>query len=194
LRQWGTSWPRERVCRTGGIRKNCGNLWKSQKPQVQNQSRLGVYVQATGRLPDGFLVFLVFSQRSPLRFFLDLQTIRTIREFLSGLKFHDFVLYVVEVKASNAPILSCLDDQLARRESPHPGQGLRKFVTECVLCAQTEGRYSIFLLYRFSPNGEALRKEETTRLEIAAWMPWHSEEIRILSGKQVSFIDIGSFD
>src|SRR2546425_3347983 len=60
-----------------------------------------------------FLVFLVFSQRSPLRFFLDLQTIRTIPEFLSGLKFHDFVLYVVEVKASNAPILSCLDDHLA---------------------------------------------------------------------------------
>jgi len=32
LTQWGTSWPRERVCGRGGIRKNCGNLWKSQRP------------------------------------------------------------------------------------------------------------------------------------------------------------------
>jgi len=28
LRRWGTSWRRERVCGRGGIRKNCGNLWK----------------------------------------------------------------------------------------------------------------------------------------------------------------------
>ncbi len=31
LTQWGSSWPRERVCGRGGIRENCGNLWKSQK-------------------------------------------------------------------------------------------------------------------------------------------------------------------
>jgi Arc/MetJ family transcription regulator len=31
LTQWGSSWRRERVCGRGGIRKNCGNLWKSQK-------------------------------------------------------------------------------------------------------------------------------------------------------------------
>ena len=37
LTQWGSSWPRERVCGRGGIRKNCGNLWKRQKPQVQNR-------------------------------------------------------------------------------------------------------------------------------------------------------------
>jgi len=29
LTQWGSSWPRERVCGRGGIRKNCGNPWKS---------------------------------------------------------------------------------------------------------------------------------------------------------------------
>ncbi len=37
LTQWGSSWLRERVCGRGGIRKNCGNLWKSQKLHVQNQ-------------------------------------------------------------------------------------------------------------------------------------------------------------
>src|SRR5216683_2146454 len=31
LTQWGSSWWMERVCGRGGIRKNCGNLWKSQK-------------------------------------------------------------------------------------------------------------------------------------------------------------------
>ena len=28
LTQWGSSWRRERACGRGGIRKNCGNLWK----------------------------------------------------------------------------------------------------------------------------------------------------------------------
>jgi hypothetical protein len=32
LRRWGSRWPRERVCGRGGIRKNCGNLWKNQRP------------------------------------------------------------------------------------------------------------------------------------------------------------------
>jgi len=36
LTQWGTSWPRERVCERGGIRKNCGNLWKRQRPKAVN--------------------------------------------------------------------------------------------------------------------------------------------------------------
>jgi hypothetical protein len=29
LTQWGPSWRRERVSGRGGIRKDCGNLWKS---------------------------------------------------------------------------------------------------------------------------------------------------------------------
>jgi hypothetical protein len=28
LTQWGSSWWGERVCGRGGVRKNCGNLWK----------------------------------------------------------------------------------------------------------------------------------------------------------------------
>jgi hypothetical protein len=32
LTQWGSSWRRERVCGRGGIRKNCGNLWKTKTP------------------------------------------------------------------------------------------------------------------------------------------------------------------
>ena len=32
LRRWGSSGRRERVCGRGGIRKNCGNLWKNQTP------------------------------------------------------------------------------------------------------------------------------------------------------------------
>ncbi len=35
LTQWGSSWGRERVCGRGGIRKNCGNLWKNSKSMVQ---------------------------------------------------------------------------------------------------------------------------------------------------------------
>jgi|SRR5467141_2099745 len=31
LTQWGSSWPKERVCGRGEIRKNCGNLWNSKK-------------------------------------------------------------------------------------------------------------------------------------------------------------------
>jgi hypothetical protein len=31
LTQWGSSWRRERACGRGGIRKNCGNLWKKSK-------------------------------------------------------------------------------------------------------------------------------------------------------------------
>jgi hypothetical protein len=35
LTQLGSSWSRERVCGRGGIRKNCGNLWKKVKsPRV----------------------------------------------------------------------------------------------------------------------------------------------------------------
>src|SRR5258708_4851711 len=33
--QWGTSWGRERVCGRGGIRKNCGNLWKRENPEAE---------------------------------------------------------------------------------------------------------------------------------------------------------------
>ena len=29
LTQWESSWPGERVCGRGWIRKNCGNLWKA---------------------------------------------------------------------------------------------------------------------------------------------------------------------
>ncbi len=29
LTQWGSSWRRERACGRGGIRKNCGKVWKS---------------------------------------------------------------------------------------------------------------------------------------------------------------------
>jgi Arc/MetJ family transcription regulator len=38
LTQWASSGWRERVCGRGGIRKNCGNLWKSQK-RVSLESR-----------------------------------------------------------------------------------------------------------------------------------------------------------
>src|SRR5216683_1205262 len=34
LTQWGSSWPRERVCGRGAIRKSCGNLWKNWKRHV----------------------------------------------------------------------------------------------------------------------------------------------------------------
>jgi len=34
LTHWGSSWLRPRVCGRGGIRKNCGNRWKSQKPHL----------------------------------------------------------------------------------------------------------------------------------------------------------------
>jgi hypothetical protein len=34
LTQWGSSWWMERVCGRGGIRMNCGNLWKSQRPHL----------------------------------------------------------------------------------------------------------------------------------------------------------------
>src|SRR6266704_4598056 len=43
LTQWGSSWPRERVCGRGRIRKNCGNLWK-------NQSRVPPGPRAAGSL------------------------------------------------------------------------------------------------------------------------------------------------
>jgi hypothetical protein len=37
LTQWDSSWSRERVCGRGGIRKNCGNLWKKVKsPRVNH--------------------------------------------------------------------------------------------------------------------------------------------------------------
>jgi hypothetical protein len=35
LTQWGSSWGRERACGRGGIRKNCGNLWKSARGSSQ---------------------------------------------------------------------------------------------------------------------------------------------------------------
>src|SRR5713101_4079360 len=38
LTQWGPSWRRERVCGRGGIRKNCGNLWKRQRPHVSHDA------------------------------------------------------------------------------------------------------------------------------------------------------------
>ncbi len=38
LTQWGPSWPGERACGRGGIRKNCGNLWKNQRPQEVNRA------------------------------------------------------------------------------------------------------------------------------------------------------------
>src|SRR5260370_32944671 len=37
LTQWGSSWPRERVCGRGGIRKNCGKLWKSFRGWAKNR-------------------------------------------------------------------------------------------------------------------------------------------------------------
>jgi hypothetical protein len=44
LTQWGSSWRRERVCGRGGIRKNCGNLWKSQK-HISLKSRYAGHAQ-----------------------------------------------------------------------------------------------------------------------------------------------------
>src|SRR5713226_9226259 len=41
LTQWGTSWRRERVCGRGGIRKNCGNLWKKSKTLLRAARRMG---------------------------------------------------------------------------------------------------------------------------------------------------------
>src|SRR6266487_7144343 len=44
LTQWGSSCPRERVYGRGGIRKSCGNLWKSQKPkEVNSPDRVGIF-------------------------------------------------------------------------------------------------------------------------------------------------------
>src|SRR5216683_2873806 len=44
LTQWGPSWPRERVCGRGGIRENCGNLWKSQRPkEVNSPCKVGIF-------------------------------------------------------------------------------------------------------------------------------------------------------
>jgi hypothetical protein len=42
LTQWGSSWPMERVCGRGGIRKNCGNVWKGQRPEEVNGRQLKV--------------------------------------------------------------------------------------------------------------------------------------------------------
>src|SRR5712664_974947 len=38
LTQWGSSWPRERACGRGGIRKNCGKVWKSEKPRFSRST------------------------------------------------------------------------------------------------------------------------------------------------------------
>jgi hypothetical protein len=44
LTQWGPSWPSERVYGRGGIRENCGNLWKSQRPkEVNSPDRVGIF-------------------------------------------------------------------------------------------------------------------------------------------------------
>ncbi len=44
LTQWGLSCSMERVCGRGGIRKNCGNLWKSQKPkEVDSSDWVGIF-------------------------------------------------------------------------------------------------------------------------------------------------------
>src|SRR6266700_6580107 len=42
LTQWGTSWPRERLCGRGVIRKNCGNPRKSQGTRKVESLRLKV--------------------------------------------------------------------------------------------------------------------------------------------------------
>ena len=47
LTQWGSSWRRERVCGRGGIRKNCGNLWKRQKPTGVSNSDRGRDLRST---------------------------------------------------------------------------------------------------------------------------------------------------
>jgi hypothetical protein len=39
LTQWGSSWGRERTCWRGGIRKNCGNLWKYWEPTFAAKDR-----------------------------------------------------------------------------------------------------------------------------------------------------------
>jgi len=39
LTQWSSSWRRERVCGRGGIRKNCGKLWKGHKTSVAQYER-----------------------------------------------------------------------------------------------------------------------------------------------------------
>ncbi len=36
LTQWGLSWARERLCGGGGIRKNCGKVWKRQRQKGGN--------------------------------------------------------------------------------------------------------------------------------------------------------------
>src|SRR5260370_38159378 len=37
LTQRGSSWPRERACGRGGIRKNCGKVWESRNhPRVES--------------------------------------------------------------------------------------------------------------------------------------------------------------
>jgi len=41
LTQWGSSRRRERVCGRGGIRKNCGNLWKNHKSSFLGAREMG---------------------------------------------------------------------------------------------------------------------------------------------------------
>jgi hypothetical protein len=41
LTQRGASWRRERVCGRGGIRKNCGNLWKTRQSRLSRGARGG---------------------------------------------------------------------------------------------------------------------------------------------------------
>ena len=53
LTQWGSSWPLERVCGKGGIRKNCGNLWRNQKSQKVNRRQLKVESRDDGRTSKG---------------------------------------------------------------------------------------------------------------------------------------------
>jgi hypothetical protein len=35
LTQWGSNWWREWVCGRGGIRRNCGNQWKTETPRAK---------------------------------------------------------------------------------------------------------------------------------------------------------------
>ena len=39
LTQWGASRRRERVCGRGGIRRNCGNLWKREKMKYGSKEK-----------------------------------------------------------------------------------------------------------------------------------------------------------
>src|ERR1700682_2088697 len=51
LTQRGSSWPRERVCGRGRIRKDCGNVWKNQKRHLSWGAKVGAPLARNSTFP-----------------------------------------------------------------------------------------------------------------------------------------------